>query len=69
MEKESVINNIFKAHNDELRMDLLKGYICNKGDNEFKREELDDEDDEDDEKWKKLVDYEFEEDEIEDEDD
>jgi len=51
MEKERVLNKKFKVNNDEFLIDLLKGYIYNKGDNDDQREELGvgEEDDEDDE--------------------
>jgi len=45
MLKERVLKKTMNAPEDELLIDLLKGYIYNKGDNEEKWEELGDEED------------------------
>jgi len=58
MLKERLLNKTINAQNDELQMDLLKGYIYNKSHNEDKWEELGDEeeDDDDDDERKELGD-------------
>jgi len=65
MLKERLLNKTINAQNDELQMDLLKGYIYNKSHNEDKWEELGDEeeDDDDDDERKELGDDEEDEEE------
>lgn len=55
MLKERELIKTFNAHNDELLIDILKGYMFNRDDNDDIREELgDEEDDYDDDERKEL---------------